>query len=171
VKPPPADLRIRPFETRDAEAVLRVHWDAVHHIACADYDAAVLDEWSRTVDAARLATFAAHREADDERIVVAELSGEVVGFGSIVPRNEELRAVYVASRAARRRVGTAILRELERLARQLGLSMLRLNSSRTAEPFYRAGGYDVEGPGEHRLAGGRTMPCVRMSKRFTPRDA
>jgi len=140
VKPPPADLKIRPFEERDAEAVLRVHWNAVHHIARADYDAAVLDEWSRAVDAARLATFAAHRAADDERIVVAEIGGDVVGFGSIVPRNEELRAVYVASGAARRGVGTAILRELERLARQLGLSALRLNSSLTAEPFYRAAG-------------------------------
>jgi putative acetyltransferase len=166
MKTAPFNLTIRAFQLGDEEAVLRVHWDAVHELAAADYDATVLDAWSGPVDAERICRFAKSRveHPDVEVILVAELSGQIVGFGSIVPHLSELRAVYVSPRATRRGVGRKILLELERLARERGICTLHLDSSVTAENFYRVNGYQTAGRDEHMLANGRLMRCVKMQK-------
>ena len=75
---------------------------------------------------------------DDEIRLVAELDGELVGIGALVLADSELRACYVVPAAARKGVGSALVAEIERIARQHGLTHLELLSSLTAEPFYRA---------------------------------
>jgi putative acetyltransferase len=51
-------------------------------------------------------------------------------------------------------VGSALVAEIERIARQHGLTYLELLSSLTAEPFYRALAYDVEDRVEHAVSSG-----------------
>ena len=92
-----------------------------------------------------------------------EIDGESVGIGAIVVSKSELRACYVAPHAARRGVGTALVAEIERLAREHHLDHLQLESSTTAEPF-SALGYQVERRGEHRLSSGVSMAAVKMRK-------
>ncbi len=69
--------------------------------------------------------------------------------GAILSKNAELRACYVAPEAARKGVGSALVLELEQVAREQGMAYLELDSSLTAEPFYVAHGYEVRGHGEH----------------------
>jgi putative acetyltransferase len=97
---------------------------------------------------------------------VAEIDGEPVGIGAMVVSNSELRACYVAPSAARRGVGSALVADIERIAREHGLDHLQLESSITAEPFYSALGYQVEGRGEHLLSSGVPMAAVKMRKRL-----
>ncbi|MET0216212.1 MAG: GNAT family N-acetyltransferase, partial [Vicinamibacterales bacterium] len=66
--------------------------------------------------------------------------------------------------AARRGVGSALVAEIERTARHHRLTHLELLSSLTAEPFYRALGYEVEDRVEHVLGSGGRMPAVKMRK-------
>jgi putative acetyltransferase len=63
-------------------------------------------------------------------------------------------------------VGSAIVAEIERIARDHRLDELQLESSTTAEPFYSALGYRVEGRGEFLLAPGVPMAAVKMRKRL-----
>ncbi|MFW9265527.1 GNAT family N-acetyltransferase, partial [Nostoc sp. CALU 546] len=84
----------------------------------------------------------------------------------IVVSNSELRAVYVAPSFGRSGVGTAILQELERLAREQGLLELHLNASLNAEPFYQVNGYMNEGFEDHPLRSGQKMPSIRMRKKL-----
>ena len=58
------------------------------------------------------------------------------------------------------------MREIEEIARNHGLAFLQLDSSVTAEPFYRALGYEVRERGEHVLSSEQRMACVRMEKRL-----
>jgi putative acetyltransferase len=87
-----------------------------------------------------------------------------VGLGVIVPQNAELRACYVHPNAARKGVGSALVREIERIAREHGVSQLHLDSSVNAEPFYLACGYAVVERGEHLLRGVVPMASVEMTK-------
>jgi putative acetyltransferase len=150
----------------DARAILEAHRSAVRGTASAYYSQAIIDEWG-AVDIApeRITNFERQIERGEEVIVVAVVStGHVIGFGSIVPSNSELRAVYVAAEFGRRGVGRAILRQLETLARDAGVNELSMDASINAVPFYTANGFISLGPGEHPMPSGNRMACMRMSK-------
>ena len=88
----------------------------------------------------------------------------MVGFGSIVPRLSELRAVYVQAQAGRRGVGSKILARFEALARRHGITKLSMDASINSEAFYRNNGYVIVGSVTHRLYSGQEMACVKMTK-------
>ena len=128
-----------------------------------DYPQPVLDDWAPLpVTPEAVQRFQAN--PDNEFRIVAEQDGEIVGFGALVPENNELRACYVAPKVSHMGVGTALVRELERMARARGLPYLQMESSITAEPFYKFLGFEVRERGEHTLRSGRRMACVHMRK-------
>ncbi|HEV2293195.1 MAG TPA: GNAT family N-acetyltransferase [Tepidisphaeraceae bacterium] len=164
----PTGVHLRAGTVADADDLVRVHFAAVHGTASTAYPSAVLHSWAVAPDDARRR--AATRQAierGDELFVVATLDGVVCGFGSIVPASGELRAVYVDPDFGGRGVGLALLRRLEEMASDHGMSELHMHASINAERFYVKHGYRVVRRGVHRLAGGIEMPCVTMSKGIT----
>jgi putative acetyltransferase len=101
---------------------------------------------------------------DKEMRLVAELNGAIVGIGALVLASNELRACYVDPDAVRQGVGSALVARIEQIARDDGLTYLHVDSSVTAEPFYRALGYGVRERGEHVRRSGLRMLCVKMHK-------
>jgi putative acetyltransferase len=97
--------------------------------------------------------------------LIAELAGQPAGLGALVIANSELRACYVVPEAARQGVGTALVTEIERLARSHGLDRLELLASLNAEPFYSALGYESIGHTVLTLRG-QPMDAVKMSRRL-----
>jgi len=162
-----SDIELRPALARDAEAIIQVHFAAVHETAAAHYPVEVLRSWSPPPGHARYQQVRDAISKADELLIVAEEKSEVVGFGSIVPRLSELRAVYVHSKAGRRGVGSKILAQLEAMARGCGLSQLSMDASINAEAFYRNKGYSVLQHATHRLGSGQEMACVKMVKVLT----
>ncbi len=102
--------------------------------------------------------------SDKEFRLIAEIAGRAVGIGAAVFENFELRACYVAPDAGGKGVGSALVKEIERAARELRTPRLELDSSVTAESFYRILGYEVVERGEHVLGNGQRMACVKMRK-------
>jgi len=149
----------------EARIFLEVHHAAVRGLAAEHYSPEVIDAW------APLPILNEHVEKvrsnpDRELRLIAEIDGEVVGIGSLVAENSELRACYVTPRASRRGVGSALVRAIELAAREQGIAFLHLDSSTAAEPFYAALGYEARERGEHILGDGRPMACVKMRKRL-----
>jgi len=155
-------ITLRRATPHDARAILECHHSAVHEIACADYPAPILNEWSPAVTAERVDSYS----PQDTTLVAEIASGTIVGFGELVASNNELRALYVSAYAGGLGVGSAILKELEHLARAAGCPSLTFNSSITAEPFYLRRGYSIVSRGEHTLSSGGTMACVRLTKQL-----
>jgi putative acetyltransferase len=158
-------FNIRPASVEDAEGIVRAHYSAVHETAVKDYAAPVLAAWSRPVSARRIT---AHRtKMQTEKAIVSYVavddSNKVLGFGELVPP-ETLGAIYVAASAGRRGVGSALIKTLEAKARELGMKMLRMESSLTAVPFYVRHGFHELERGEHHMADGVLMACVKMEK-------
>ena len=58
------------------------------------------------------------------------------------------------------------MREMEAIALEHGPAFLQADSSVTAEPFYRALGYEVRERGEHILQSGQRMASVKMERRL-----
>ena len=150
----------------DARAILEAHRSAVRGTASAYYSQAIIDEWGAVnIAPERITNFERWIERGEEVIVVAVVStGQVIGFGSIVPSNSELRAVYVAAEYGRQGIGRAILQQLDTLAREAGVNELSMEASMNAVPFYTANGFISLAPGEHPMPSGNRMACMRMSK-------
>ncbi|MEH2259755.1 GNAT family N-acetyltransferase [Nostoc sp.] len=158
-----SDIKVRSCLPSDAESVLKVHRAAIHETASSCYPKEIIQDWASPITPSKIKAFADNTE---ETRIVAEINSQIVGFGAIIVSNSELRAVYVSPSFGRSGVGTAILQELERLAREQELSELHLNASLNAESFYQVNGYMNEGFEEHTLRSGRKMPSIRMKKKL-----
>lgn len=104
------------------------------------------------------------RNDDHEIRLIAELDGNPVAIGALILERSELRACYVSPEAARRGCGSALVREIERVARENGLTRLKLAGSLNAESFYAAHGYQVRERSEVILRNGHRMAAVWMEK-------
>jgi putative acetyltransferase len=164
---PAIRIQVRPVRHEDACSFIEVRNAAVRGIAGKDYPSAVIDAWARSpITTAAIENFLAN--PDKETRLVAEYNSVIAGIGSLVIEKNELRACYVLPSAARNGVGSAIIREIERIASENGVSFLQMDSSLTAESFYKALGYEVLEYGEHVLSTGPRMACVRMRKLLRP---
>jgi len=162
-----AFVEIRPATAADAIGIIDLHFAAVHQTAAAFYPTEILDVWSRLPDEARYQRIRDAVAKGEELFLVAQDASGVVGFGSIVPSLQELRAVYVHPKVGRAGIGSRILRSLERLAIDRGVSHLQMDASVNAEAFYRRAGYESVERGVHRLGSGHEMACVKMKKCLT----
>lgn len=157
-------LDLRPATEADAEFIARVRHSAIQEIAAAAYPREIIDAWSGPLTEAKYQRFREVICAGRELMYVAEHRSRIVGFGSIIPGNNELRAIYVDATWVRCGVGSAILRQLETVALECECQYLQLEASVNAKEFYLAGGYfqlaeATRGVGDH-----YAMACIVMRK-------
>lgn len=157
-------VRIEPARSEDAVAIVDVHFAAVHQTAALFYPEEIINSWSRPISNERVERVQRAIEASDELFLVAKHDERIVGFGSIVPKNNELRGLYVHPAYGRRGVGAQLLNVLEQMAVEYGALYLQMDASVNAESFYTKCGYQVVERGMHLLASGQEMDCVKMQK-------
>ncbi len=156
-------ITIRPMTSADARIFLDIHRAAVHNVPRDVYGELLIAEWAPLpITADAIAKVEAN--AENEYRLIAEWKGQPAGIGSLVAAKNELRACYVAPRAGRYGVGTAIVRGLEAAAIDFGLDYLELDASINAIPFYQECGYGLMRLGLHTLGSGRQMACGQMRK-------
>jgi putative acetyltransferase len=159
-------VEVRAAKPADAEAIIHVHYAAVHETASAFYPPDIIEAWSRKPDEARYQWMRELITKGEEIVIVAETGSGILGFGIMMPKLRELRALYVHPTAGRQGIGKKILQALESRAVAEGFSCLLLNSSLNAETFYEDNGYQALSRGRFRLASGYEMDCIKMEKTF-----
>jgi GNAT superfamily N-acetyltransferase len=102
--------------------------------------------------------------AGGETALVAERGGRIAGYAGL--RGSELTALFVRPSAARSGVATALLAEVERLARRRGVRRLRADAAKSGVAFYRARGFTGSARVRVPLPGAATLVAVRMAKRL-----
>jgi putative acetyltransferase len=155
-------ITVRPLRDEELGLYLEIHERAIRGLASSHYPPDIIEGWAVAVTGDTLAEL--QRNPDRELRLIAELDGTPVGMGALVVEKSELRACYVAPEGARRGCGSALVREIERLARASGVTHLDLAASLNAEPFYAAHGYRVTERSEVVLGNGTRMPAVWMTK-------
>ena len=155
-------VAVRPLRDDEIRLYLDIHERAIRGLAVSHYSSDAIEGWvvPRTDENLRRLALNAEREIR----LVAELDGRPVGIGALVLEESELRAVYVSPEGARRGCGSALVREIERIARNNKITHLTLDASLNAEQFYAGLGYNVVERTEVTLANGHTMAAVRMEK-------
>ena len=155
-------VTVRPLRNDEIRLYLEIHERAVRGLAAGHYSRDDIEGWVVPATDENLRRLALN--PDREIRLIAELDGEPVGMGALVLEQSELRAVYVSPEGARRGCGTALVHEIERIARDNGVARLTLHASLNAKRFYGGLGYEtldrtaVVLPNDHRMA------VVRMGK-------
>ena len=116
--------------SEDARAFLVVHHAAVRGVAAKDYPLAVIEAWA-PMPITEDAIDRVRANPDNEYRVISEIDGRVVGIGAAVFDTAELRACYVTPDAGEKGVGSALVEEIERAARERGVAHLELDLSLT----------------------------------------
>lgn len=135
-------LCITPVAADAAEAACAVTRQSITHCCVLDHanDATILTAWLANKTPENLAAWMA---APGAAAWGAYRGETMVGFA--LRAQATLALCYVVPEALHQGVGRALLVQVEAHAREVGLATLDLESTRTAEPFYRRHGYVPQG--------------------------
>ena len=157
-------IEIKRAEVSDAEDMMKIHSAAVRETASAYYSDEIIQNWASPLTEEMQQKYVEAIQRKDEISIVAKIDGRAVGFGWVVPKEKELRAMYVHPDFGRRGVGKRILEALERMAAEKGVDILEGDASFNAERFYVKNGYVAVEKTEHKMRSGHLMPCVKIRK-------
>ncbi|HEY7446523.1 MAG TPA: GNAT family N-acetyltransferase [Vicinamibacterales bacterium] len=161
-------ITVRPLRADEERLYMEIVNSAILGLARSHYSPDAIAGWVVPINEETLGNLA--RNEEHEIRLIAELDGEPVGIGALILERSELRACYVSPKAARRGCGSALVREIERLALENGLTRLELAGSLNAEPFYAAHGYHVRERSDVVLRNGYRMAAVWMEKNLQTWD-
>jgi putative acetyltransferase len=156
-----AAFTVRPATLADAEALCALHKASVRALCLGAYTAAEIEAWLREREPQGFR----HAMTDGgETMLVAEHDGAVVGFASI--KGTVLFGLYVDP-AKGRGAGRMLLAAAEDEVRRRGASVLSLQATLNAVPFYRQHGFMRQERSTVRR-GGRDLAVLDMTKTLTP---
>ncbi len=122
---------LRPMLPADVPVLAAIFQASVEELTEEDYDESQRNAWAATADdeGAFGATLAGCLT------LVATMAGAPVGFIALEGK-EHIKMLYVYPRAARQGVATLLCDALEKLAAGRGATMLTVDASDTAKPFF-----------------------------------
>jgi putative acetyltransferase len=164
-------MSIAQFETRraqrsDADDIAVAHRDSIRSIGPWFYPTNVVEDWQAGL------TGDVYVKAMEGGEVFFVATGEIDGKAAIlgfatdycIDGSQRGTSVYVRGIAARRGIGSALLRLAEAHAAADGATSIQVEASLAGAEFYRANGFVETGRGETRLMSGRPIACVFMRK-------
>lgn len=148
------------------------HIDSIRSLGPAFYPPDVVQAWCEglTTD-----TYLSAMRAGEAFFIAIGLLDEdlaVLGFSTHrVDDDQDGTSVYVRGRAARQRIGSALLKLAEEHARSHGATSIQIQASLAGVEFYRAHGFDALGRGQTVLMSGQSMACELMRKEIQPTNS
>jgi GNAT superfamily N-acetyltransferase len=152
-------IEIRLATANDAEAICRVAIRTLRQTNARDYSADVIARLVGGFSPQRIATFIASRP-----FYVAIARGSIVGTANL--DGAAARAVFVDPDHQGKGIGTSMMAAVEDLARARSVTTLHVQSSITAEGFYKQLGYIAVSEKLHGIE--RT---IMMEKLLAPQSA
>lgn len=130
------DIHIRPYRLSDLPQIERLVVDTIHAINRRDYTQEQAEVWA---DLAKKNLIA--RPLEKNHTYVAEINGQIVGFGEITSEGY-LDRLYVHKDFQGRGIASKLLEVLE--SKVLHVREIETDASITAKPFFLAKGYLVK---------------------------
>jgi len=159
------EIQTRRAQPRDAEAIALAHLDSIRSIGPAFYPPDVIEAWSAGLTPDIYVK--AMKGGEAFFIATGHIAGEpaVLGFSTHrVDDAQDGASVYVRGKAARRGIGTVLLRLAEEHALAHGATTIQIQASLAGVEFYKANGFEELNRGQALLISGQAMPCVFMRK-------
>jgi putative acetyltransferase len=130
------EIRIRPYDEKDAPEIVRLFYETIRSVNLADYSQEQVEAWAPEVPDPD----AWNARLSGRRTLVAEESGEVVGFAEI-EGDGHLDTFYCRKDSVGRGVGSRLYRAVEQEALTLECDQIFTKASITARPFFERHGF------------------------------
>ncbi|MBL1175428.1 GNAT family N-acetyltransferase [Pantanalinema sp. GBBB05] len=130
---PPA-IAIRLARSDDMPHLVRLQLDSIQTLCAKDYTPEQLEA---------LIDSKANIRVWQEQIFVAEIAGQIVGFGALALCQPSINALFVDPNFARQGIGQQLLATLEKAALERNIRCLWVSASLTGVPFYQAQKYET----------------------------
>jgi putative acetyltransferase len=131
-------MHIRLAQVSDAPILMRLFYDTVHRVNCQDYSQEQLNAWAPTLtDSNRW-----QPQFLSQWTFVVEADSQVIGFCEL-ERDGHIGCFYCHYQHQRQGVGSLLMRHLEAIALQQGMTRLHTEASITAKPFFEHWGFQV----------------------------
>jgi len=156
---------LRPFLPADAPTLAEIFRESVAALASDYYDEDQLAAWIAIADDESEFT----QKLASTLCIVALVDGEIAGFATLRD-GATFDMLYVAPRAARRRVGSALADAIEKLAYARGAKNLAVDASDAARDFFAQRGYVAQQRNIKSL-GDEWLANTSMTKDFAPKSA
>jgi putative acetyltransferase len=161
-----AEVDTRRAHPSDADDIALAHRDSIRSIGPAFYPSNVVDDWEEGLTGQ--VYLRAMQSGEVFFIATGNVDGRtlVLGFSSDyrIEGSKHGTSVYVRGEAARRGIGTALIRLAEAHAIANGATGIQVEASLAGVAFYKANGFAEVGRGETHLRSGRPIACVFMHK-------
>lgn len=138
-------ITLRKYTPADCEKLAKLFYDTVHTCCVRDYTKTELNAWA----SGKVDCEAWNRSFKTHKTLVAEIDGNIVGFGDIdisygcsICSSAYLDRLYVHKDYQRKGIGKAILSALEKYAEENAVGVITTYASITALPFFEAMRYD-----------------------------
>ena len=128
-------MKLRVYDVNDCDAVSKLFFETVRSVNAKDYSPEQLSAWVSSVEDFKSRRYNALLE---QRTVVADIGGKVVGFASI-DKSGVLDLLFVDKDHQREGIATALCDEVERT-----FGIITTYASITARPFFENRGYVVK---------------------------
>jgi putative acetyltransferase len=132
-------IALRPYLPADAPILAAIYAAAIEELTQDEYTDEQRYAWMALAEDEK--TFGAR--LSESLTLVALIDGEPVGFASLRD-NQGIELLYVSPIEIRQGVATALCDALEKLAAARGAQKLTVDSSDTAEPFFKQRGYVLQ---------------------------
>jgi GNAT superfamily N-acetyltransferase len=162
-----SDVSFRRASPDDAEEILDIKREAIEDLEHWQYSPEQVEVWKPKDD--YVGTF--EQAIDDDQFVVhvAEVAGEIVGYGALNVPDERIDAVYVRPNYHGEGIATALVKHLELSAEFQGIVELDIIAAQNAVTFYQSVGYwQLED--EVATIEDVDLDFVRMRRRLEPSD-
>ena len=143
------DLIIRRFQDEDAKQVSKVIQRTMLESNSQDYPMTILQPLHDYFTPEKVAVLATERHC-----LVAIIENKIVGTGAL--EEDELKTIFVSPSYQGKGIGRQIVHELEKIAKQIGISSLKVPTSITGMHFYEKMGYLRGATFESKHAGQQT---------------
>jgi GNAT superfamily N-acetyltransferase len=134
-------LMIRSATELDCSEISRIHAIAVRALPSGTKGKHGIEQWLSS----RKPSVYVH-EMKTELFVVAEEETAILGWGALNLEKQQITNVFVDPEHHRRRIGTAIVKQLEEAATAAGIANIHLQATGTAIDFYRTIGFHADPP-------------------------
>jgi len=158
-------IALRPYLASDAPILAAIYAAAIDEVTAEDYTDEQRYAWIALAEDEQ--TFGQRLAASLTLVAIVE--GEPVGFISLRD-NLSIEHLYVSPNIIREGVATALCDALERLATARGAQKLTVDSSDTAEPFFKQRGYVLQSRNT-RIVDEQWLAYMTMIKELAPAAA
>jgi putative acetyltransferase len=153
-------MEIRRGDINDIDELGKLYRDTITYVNKKDYSEEQIKAWASTFNNQDGWV----RRIEEQFFFVAVIDKKIVGFASI-DYNGYFDLLYVHKDFQRQGIGTKLLQEVEKIAREEEYEEIILQSSITAEAFFSKKGFIPTGT-KHKLVNGVAFDNILMAKKI-----